>query len=190
MIHIQPWETFLRGKVIHPFEDGNGRIHRYLIHHVLAERSFNPAGMVFPVSSAILARIDEYRQLLESVSRRVLPAIDWEPTDRGNVRVLNDTADFYRYFDATRHAEFLYSCIEQTIESDLPQEARFLVAHDRFRRRLGEIVDMPDLTADLLFRFLRQNDGRLSQRAREQEFAGLNDAEATAIERIYGEESS
>ncbi|HIP51694.1 MAG TPA: hypothetical protein EYG94_06355 [Campylobacterales bacterium] len=23
---------------IHPLEDGNGRIHRYLIHHVLAER--------------------------------------------------------------------------------------------------------------------------------------------------------
>lgn len=31
---------------IHPFADGNGRLHRYLIHHVLAERGFNP-----PVSS-------------------------------------------------------------------------------------------------------------------------------------------
>ncbi len=175
---------------IHPFEDGNGRIHRYLIHHVLAERYFNPPGMVFPVSSAILARIDEYRQVLESVSRRILPAVHWEPTERGNVRVLNDTADFYRYFDATPHAEFLYSCIEQTIEFDLPQEARFLVAHDRFRRRLGEIIDMPDRIADLLFRFLRQNEGKLSQRAREREFASLSDAEAGAIERIYSEEFS
>jgi Fic family protein len=25
---------------IHPFADGNGRLHRYLIHHVLAERGF------------------------------------------------------------------------------------------------------------------------------------------------------
>jgi hypothetical protein len=87
---------------------------------------------------------------------------------------LNDTADFYRYFDATLHAEFLYSCIERTIEFDLPQEARFLVSHDRFRRRLGEIVDMPERTAELLFRFLRQNDGKLSQRAREREFASFN----------------
>lgn len=32
----------------HPFVDGNGRIHRYLIHHVLAQRGFNRAGVVFP----------------------------------------------------------------------------------------------------------------------------------------------
>ncbi|MGH9440012.1 MAG: Fic family protein, partial [Terriglobia bacterium] len=30
----------------HPFEDGNGRLHRYLIHHVLAERGYNPPGVV------------------------------------------------------------------------------------------------------------------------------------------------
>jgi Fic family protein len=39
---------------IHPFEDGNGRLHRYLMHHVLAERGFNPPGLVFPVSAVIL----------------------------------------------------------------------------------------------------------------------------------------
>ena len=33
---------------VHPFDDGNGRIHRYLIHHVLARREFSPAGVVFP----------------------------------------------------------------------------------------------------------------------------------------------
>lgn len=104
--------------------------------------------------------------------------------------MLNDTADFYRCFDATPHAEFLYGCIEQTIEFDLPQEARFLVAYYRFRRRLGEIVDMPDLTVDLLFRFLRQNDGGLSQRAREREFASLTDIENATIGRVYGEELS
>ena len=26
----------------HPFEDGNGRVHRYLIHHILSKRGFNP----------------------------------------------------------------------------------------------------------------------------------------------------
>ena len=50
---------------VHPFQDGNGRLHRCLIHHVLAERKFTPAGMVFPVSSVMLDRIDEYRSTLQ-----------------------------------------------------------------------------------------------------------------------------
>ena len=49
---------------IHPFDDGNGRIHRYLIHHLLAERGFNPPGVVFPVSAAILDQIEAYKQVL------------------------------------------------------------------------------------------------------------------------------
>jgi glutamyl/glutaminyl-tRNA synthetase len=39
---------------MHPFEDGNGRIHRFLIHNVLARRSFAPPGIMFPVSAAML----------------------------------------------------------------------------------------------------------------------------------------
>jgi Fic/DOC family len=172
---------------VHPFEDGNGRIHRYLIHHVLAQRGFSPPGLVFPVSSAILEQIDDYRRVLEDYGRRLLPCIDWEPTERGNVRVLNDTEDFYRFFDATPHAEFLYGCVRRTIEQDLPQETAFLHAYDAFCARVGTIVDMPANTMDLLFRFLRQNGGRLSGRAREREFAALTDAEAAQIEALYDE---
>lgn len=142
---------------VHPFIDGNGRTHRYLIHHVLAQRGFNPAGVVFPVSAAILARIDEYRAALEDYSRRLLPVIDWEPTADSNVKVLNETADFYRFFDAMPHAEFLYTCVKQTIEEDLPRETEFLERYDQFRARIEAIVDMPDRTIDLLFRFLHQN---------------------------------
>ena len=171
----------------HPFEDGNGRIHRYLIHHVLAERGFNPPGVVFPVSAAILDRIDDYRQVLESYSRRLLPLIEWEPTPEFNVRVLNDTGDFYRYFDATPHAEFLYACVQKTIEEDLPAETRFLQRYDDFRRQVEAFLDMPERLIDLLFRFLSQNDGRLSQRARAQEFSALTDEEAQRIEAIYND---
>jgi hypothetical protein len=173
---------------VHPFEDGNGRIHRWLIHHVLAERGFNPAGLVFPVSAAILRRIDDYRRVLETHSRRILPLVEWEATPEGNVRVLNDTADFYRFFDATPHAEFLYRCVQETIEHDLPRETTFLQTYDRFVARVQDLVDMPQATLDLLFRFLRQNEGVFSKRAREREFAPLTDAEAAEIETIYAEE--
>jgi hypothetical protein len=171
----------------HPFEDGNGRIHRYLIHHVLAERDFNPPGVVFPVSAAILEQIDEYRRVLEDYAQRLLPCIEWEPTDNGNVRVLNDTGDFYRFFDATPHAEFLYRCVRRTTEQDLPQETAFLRAYDEFCSRVGAIVDMPANTLDLLFRFVQQNGGRLSGRARAREFAALTDEEAERIEEFYEE---
>jgi len=172
---------------VHPFEDGNGRLHRYLIQHVLAERGYNPPGLVFPVSAVILDRIDRYRDTLESYSERLLPLIRWEPTEQFNVRVLNDTGDFYRFFDATPHAEFLYECVRQTIEHDLPYETDFLRRYDAFRAQIDAIIDMPERTVDLLFRFLKQNDGALSNRAREKEFAALTDEEAGKIEAIYAE---
>src|SRR5690606_29246649 len=105
---------------IHPFEDGNGRIHRCRIHPVRAEDGFHPPGLVSHISAAILERIDRYREVLESYSARLLPLIRWEATETFNVRVVNDTADFYRFFDATPHAQFLYECVQQTIEHDLP----------------------------------------------------------------------
>ena len=44
---------------------------------------------------------------------------------------------------------------------------------------------MPDRTAGLLFRFLHQNVGVLSKRAREEEFASLTEAEAAQAEEAY-----
>ena len=170
---------------VHPFEDGNGRLHRYLVHHALARRGFNPPGVAFPVSAVMLDRIEDYKRVLETGSARMLPHVRWEPTARNNVRVLNETADLYRYFDATPHAEFLYACVERTIEEDLPREADFLRRHDRFRMETTAVVDMPDRLLDLLFRFLDQNDGRLSKRARTGEFAELRPEEIAAVEAIY-----
>jgi hypothetical protein len=170
---------------IHPFEDGNGRLHRYIFHHVLAERGFNPPGVVFPISSAILERINDYRAVLESYSARLLPFIEWTPTDKFNVEVANETVDFYRFFDATPHAAFLYSCVQKTIEVDLPYETEFLRRYDQFRAAIDDMFDMPGRTVYLLFRFLQQNDGQLSARARGKEFAALTDHEVERVENIY-----
>jgi hypothetical protein len=170
---------------IHPFEDGNGRLHRWLIHHVLARAGFNPPGVVIPVSAAILRQVAEYRRVLESHSRPLLNLIEWRPIPSGNVEVLNETADFYRYFDATRHAEFLYECVEQTVQHDLVDEVRFLRAFDAFVGRVGTLVDMPQARVELLWRFLHQNQGKLSVRARTGEFAPLTDAEVRQVEQFY-----
>ncbi len=160
----------------HPFEDGNGRLHRYLVHHALARRGFNPPGIVFPVSAAVLERIGEYRAALEDHSQRLLPVVDREPTD---------TDDCCQFFDATPLTEFLYGRVQQTVERDLPEEAAFLRRYDRFRVGLNLVVDMPEGLSDLLFRFLHQNGGRLSRCGREREFAVLTDGEVLRIEAIY-----
>jgi Fic family protein len=170
---------------IHPFSDGNGRIHRYLIHHILAEHAYNPPGMIFPVSSTMLQRIDEYASVLRGYSESILPFIRWEPTEDHNVRVLNDTADYYRYFDATPFVEFLYRCVQQTIEHDLPEEAIFLMHYDQFRNRVQNTIEMPDRTVFLLYRFLSQNGGKLPKRAREGEFADVSDDEIELFEHVY-----
>lgn len=170
---------------IHPFEDGNGRIHRYLMHHVLARRGFNPAGIHFPVSAAILDKIGEYKEVLETYSHRLLPCVAWEPSPQGNVKVLNDTRDFYSFFDATPHAEFLYECVQRTIEQDLPKETRFLRSFDTFRAGIEKMIDMPERTLNNLLGFLRQNGGHLSKRARENEFSRLTTDEVTRIEELY-----
>lgn len=170
---------------IHPFEDGNGRLHRYLIHHVLADLGFSPKGVVFPVSAVILERIDTYREVLESYSRPRLDYIEWKPTADGNVDVLNDTADLYRYFDGTRQAEFLYACVQQTIDVTLPDELNYLVQYDQLKTAIGNLFDMPDPMIDLLIRFLHQNHGALSKRAREKEFANLTPEECDGLEALY-----
>lgn len=172
---------------IHPFVDGNGRIHRWLIHHILAAAQYNPPGLVFPISSAILRRLPEYRAVLQSHSTPLLPFIQWLPTTDRNVEVHGETADFYRYFDATAHAEFLYACVEQTVESDLPNEVRFLEAFDRFSAGVQEIIDMPHRQIELLRSFLEQAGGHLSKRARAKEFSALSDKEASNIESLYGD---
>ena len=78
--------------------------------------------------------------------------------------------------------------MQRTTESELPQEAEFLRRHDAFRRHLNLMVDMPDRTSDLLFRFIHQNGGMLPRRRRKAEFAALTDDEVLRIETIYRKE--
>jgi hypothetical protein len=167
---------------IHPFEDGNGRIHRYLIHHVLSKKGFSQQGMIFPVSASILNHLADYRQVLEAYSHPVLEHIDWKETADHNVEVLNDTMDYYRYFDATKQAEFLYQCVEDTIENIIPEEVNYLIQYDEFKNYLDNEFEMPDKMVALLVRILEQNEGRFSKRARENEFDKLTDTEISDIE--------
>jgi Fic family protein len=170
---------------IHPFEDGNGRIHRYLIHHILARKKFSAQGIIFPVSSSILDHINDYKMVLESHSKPILDFIEWKETSNHNVHVINETKDYYRFFDGTKQAEFLFECVKDTVENIIPKEVHYLANYDRFKHFLDEEFEMPDKLVSVLLRFLEQNQGVLSKTARAKEFQQLTDKEVRLIEAEY-----
>ncbi|MFZ4544372.1 MAG: Fic family protein [Saprospiraceae bacterium] len=170
---------------VHPFVDGNGRIHRYLIHHLLAKMNYTPQGIIFPVSAAILEQIADYRKVLESYSQPLLEFIEWKKTSSNNVEVLNETIDYYRYFDATAQAEFLFDCVDYTIKKIIPEEVAYLQKYDAMKAWLDDSFQMPDNTVALLIRFLEQSNGAFSKRAREKEFKDLTEDEAGEIENQF-----
>jgi hypothetical protein len=170
---------------IHPFEDGNGRIHRYLIHHMLARKKFSDQGIIFPVSSSILERMYGYRFVLESYSKPLLDFIEWKETPNHNVQVINQTKDYYRFFDATKQAEFLFNCVKDTIEHIIPHEINYLANYEAFKNFMDEEFEMPDKLVSLLVGFLEQNQGVLSKRAKEKEFMQLSQKEVEQIEAEY-----
>jgi hypothetical protein len=141
--------------------------------------------MVFPVSSVMQVRIDDYRETLRAHSGPLMNFIDWRPTPERNVEVINDTADLYRYFDCTETAEFLYSYVERTVEHDLSREIER--RHDEAMHRIMDTVEMADRLAEDLVMFMRQNQGNLGKKRRENEFAKLTDDEIASIEAIVRE---
>ena len=169
---------------IHPLEDGNGRLHRYLIHHVLAERKFSPTGLVFPVSSSMLNSIEQYKNILQNHSSPLMNCIDWKSTEKSNIMVLNDTRDLYSYFDCTEACEYLYECVKETIEKALPEELHYLKCHDIALSKINNLLDIPDNLAKSLIVFIRQNNGVLPKKRRNKEFKELTDVEVRTIEKI------
>ncbi len=172
---------------LHPFEDGNGRIHRFLIHNILARKGFTPAGIMFPVSAAMLKEPAVYDGSLEEFSSKIVPMVEYDLDEDGKMLVHNDTRDWYRFIDMTHQVEALYGFIVQTIEKELPQELVFIAGYDVAKKAIREIVDMPDRLIDLYIRFALQNQGKLSKNKREKYFDRLSDKELEQIEKSIAE---
>jgi len=166
---------------IHPFMDGNGRIHRYLIHEVLANTGFTPKGIILPVSAVILANLDEYIEALEAFSKPLRAMTSYNP-DAPDVPATGNDAVYFRYFDATPQAEFLYRSLARTVEEDLEKEINYLLGFDRAWAALNGMLDWPDHSLELFIRLVQQNKGTLSKTKRGSHFQWMTDEEIRKAE--------
>ncbi|MBR4662859.1 MAG: Fic family protein, partial [Lentisphaeria bacterium] len=174
---------------IHPFEDGNGRLHRYLMHHVLNAKGFNPDNIIFPVSALLYKNARLYDSMLENFSKRLMPLVKFHLSDDGSMTVTNETADFYRYFDFTQIVEAFFGVVEETLKTELVPELDYLARWERIRSRMRDVVDMPDRKITQFILYVQQNGGSFPKRRR-KEFVELSNDEIASLAAIVKEELS
>lgn len=168
---------------LHPFEDGNGRIHRFLIHNILALQQMVPRGLMFPISAVMLKSPEEYDGSLEAFSKPLLQVIDYQLDELGSMTVEGESAPWYSSMDMTAQAEALSEFVRRTIEEELVQELDFLANYDATKKAIQDIIDMPDRLIDLFIQLCLQGNGKLSARKRASHFDFLTDEELDAMER-------
>lgn len=172
---------------IHPFMDGNGRLSRFLVHHVLGQSGRLPKGFVLPISIAMKRNEAQYLSALKSFSKpaRDLWRVRWIDEGQFTFEPLSDDA-LYRFWDATECVEFLLLMAEQALEKDLREEMRFLVDYDA---ALKEVEQRFDIRANALATLLLgafQNNGVVSKNRRKQFEDVVPQAAFGFIEEVVG----
>lgn len=167
---------------LHPLVDGNGRVHRFLVNHLLATDKVVPPNIVVPVSATIANTAKGralYDQVLEVVSRpfmqtyadgyrfglqRVCP--DGVETNF-EFQQASDAEHVWRYLDLTEHVRYLSELLRQTVEHEMAEEALVLRQYDDARAAIKRWVEMPDQDADRIVRSLHQGNWTVSGKLRQ-----------------------
>nr|WP_116340391.1 Fic family protein [Cupriavidus taiwanensis] len=173
----------------HPFYDGNGRLHRFLIHHLLRQAGVTPEGVVLPVSARMLKQLDVYAGLLKAYSAPRTALLNYALDADSDTILIKSPQPYWLYasFDATALCEFVFECIEQCVEQDLAQEIQYLRAYDASVTRLESWLDLRQSRLSNLIDLIVQNHGELSRRKRKL-FEDITDAELARIETVVRDE--
>ncbi|WP_281547061.1 Fic family protein [Pseudoalteromonas sp. PAR1] len=152
---------------IHPMDDGNGRIHRYLIHDVMKQRE-PEHNFIIPISASILKNQQKYDKTLDSISKPLMAMLDWElDGDNDNKVIINNDIDYmYRYPDFTEHVCFVYEMMESAISTELIEEICLLITFDSAKKLLNENADIPNVIIDKIISILISNGGSCSRAKR------------------------
>jgi len=168
---------------IHPFKDGNGRIHRFLIHHILSRMGFTPNDFVFPVSAVMYQDAAKYQDTLNLFSEPLLQLVDYSLDHEGFMTVSGETIDYYRYFDATGIVANMFAFIRDTIDTEYLKELDFLKRFSEAKNAVEQIVDgLPQREARLFVENCKINGYKLSKTKRDKYFSELTDEEIQRME--------
>ena len=170
---------------IHPFDDGNGRLHRFLIHYILSYCGFTPQNTIFPVSATMLNNLQDYDRILEHFSVPLMSLLtDYTLDAEGRLTAHKSSLAYYQYIDYTEIVEYLFDCIQTTINTEFKNELSYIANYDKTKKAIQNIIDMPDKEIDRIIKFITQNNGKLSSTKRQRYFSKLIDAEIDAIQKV------
>jgi fido (protein-threonine AMPylation protein) len=167
---------------IHPFLDGNGRLHRFLIQHVLARSVPLPGGAIVPVSAVILKNIPDYLGVLTGFSRPVTKMWRYTPGDAGPMVTEASASRAYRFFDASREVAFLHRIIQLAVQEEIPRELAWLSGYDAAFQQIDAEFDLPQKDISALIRMIHSNQGTISSNRRKQ----FNHVPVDVLNRIQG----
>lgn len=153
---------------IHPFADGNGRTHRYLLHDVFKLRDKRHE-FIIPISATILKQPKEYDQVLNGFSHPLMLQLDYDLDEDNDFKVVihNDLHYLYRYPDFTEHVKYIYEIMDTSTKFELLSEVVYLVTFDSIKRLLNENADIPENHLNNLVNILINNGGRISEKKRD-----------------------
>ena len=172
----------------HPFNDGNGRISRFLIHHGLCRAHLLEQGMILPISVAFHRHEADYLTALESVSKpiRKLWHIHNLSVDTIDAHMIA-SGDPYRYWDGTLIAEFGLRMAHYALDHTLIDEFNFLAKFDQAYKIINNEFDVPGKDLNNLIRMAISENGTLSKRRRKQYALVVDAAVLDAIEDVVRE---
>lgn len=183
---MQGWEAFLNDEgrctdvlvkaacaafgfvYLHPFWDGNGRLHRFLIQHVLARSALMGPETVIPISAVIEQNIPAYHAVLTAFSRSVTALWDYRRSDIEPIILRSPGSRSYRFFEADREVAFLHAMIKQAVQEEIPRELAWLQGYDLAFSKLNSELDLPQKDLSTLIRMIQSNNGTLSANRRKQ----------------------
>ena len=173
---------------IHPFLDGNGRIHRFLIHDMLIRDGVVGNDVIIPVSAHMVNNIRDYDYALETYSKPLMQRIQFTNDNKGAVTVTNleEVQAYFKYPDLTIQTAFLFQTIQESIRQDLSEELLFLEKYDELKKEILQFIDMPDKRINDIIVLIHQNKGIFPAR-RKKQFSEITEDEFREIERMYKE---